>query len=227
MCKALFFFLKNNYFLEITYYNVDKVGDKVSDNLQKKKHIKNVFYLSRFMAKAFLMAIFGILSIICLIFIIYFADVLINLNRGVYKYPLFGAYVIVSPSMVPTINVGDGIVIKRSSDNELKIGDIITFSSKDIRYSGLTVTHRIVNKKQTKTGNYIYRTKGDHNDMEDPSSVSLDNIYGKVILKIPKIGYVQQFLSKPINFILVFVGIISVVLIYDGIRIAVMVGKKA
>jgi len=129
--------------------------------------------------------------------------------------------------MVPTINVGDGIVIKRSSNDELKIGDIITFSSKDIRYSGLTVTHRIVKKQKTKTGDFVYRTKGDHNNMEDPSSVSFDNIYGKVIFKIPKIGYVQQFLSKPVNFILVFVGIISVVLVYDGIRIAIMMGKKA
>jgi len=199
----------------------------MNNKLQKQKHLKNIVYLSRFMTKAFLLAVFGILSIICLIFIIYFGDVLININRGVYKYPLFGAYVIVSPSMVPTINVGDGIVIKRSSNDELKIGDIITFSSKDIRYSGLTVTHRIVKKQKTKTGDFVYRTKGDHNNMEDPSSVSFDNIYGKVIFKIPKIGYVQQFLSKPVNFILVFVGIISVVLVYDGIRIAIMMGKKA
>ena len=44
---------------------------------------------------------------------------------------------------------------------------------------------------------------------------------------MPYIGYIQEFLSKPTNFIVIFVGIISLVLIYDGIRIAIMVHKKA
>ena len=196
--------------------------------VRKKKKIKNVIYLSHFIAKAFLMAIFGIMAIFCLIFVVYFGDMLININNdGIYKHPLFGTYVIVSPSMIPTINVGDGVVVKRSSDKELNIGDIITFSSTDLNYSGLTVTHRIVSKQYTQNGKLVYRTKGDNNSVEDAASVITDNIYGKVIIKMPYIGYIQEFLSKPTNFIVIFVGIISLVLIYDGIRIAIMVHKKA
>lgn len=205
-----------------------KVGDKMSKVVNKrKKHIKNAFYISHFMAKAFLMAVFGIMTIVCLIFVVYFGDLIINMNKGEYKYPLFGAYVIVSPSMVPTINVGDGIVVKRSDINELSIGDIITFSSSDVRYTGLTITHRIVSKQYTKEGDLVYRTKGDNNLNEDQAAVLTDNIYGRVIFKLPKIGYIQQFFAKPINFIIVFVGVVSLVLIYDGCRLAYMMGKKA
>ncbi len=194
---------------------------------KKKKHIKNAFYLSHFVAKAFLLAVFGIMTLICLIVVVYFGDIFINLHRGVYKYPLFGAYVIVSPSMVPTIKVKDGVIVKRSSDNELNIGDIITFSSTDMRYSGLTITHRIIDKKESNNGNMMFRTKGDNNIKEDATSVATDNIYGKVIFKMPMIGYLQDFFSKPLNFIIVFVGIISIVLVYDGLRIVYMINKKA
>lgn len=227
VCKPHFFSCKKIVFLKNTYYNDFKVGDNVSKIIhKKKKHIKNAFYLSHFIAKAFLLAVFGIISLICLIVVVYFGDVFINLQRGVYKYPLFGAYVIVSPSMVPTINVKDAVVVKRSDEDELKIGDIITFSSTDARYTGLTITHRIVDKKNS-NGNMLFRTKGDNNTLEDKASVATDNIYGKVILKMPMVGYLQEFFSKPINFIIVFVGIISIVLVYDGLRIVYLINRKA
>ncbi len=228
MCKPHFFYCKKIVFFKIKYYNEVKVGDKMSKTKKKhKKKIKNIFYLSHFMAKAFLMAVFGIMTLICLVAIVYFGDIFINLHRGEYKYPLFGAYVIATPSMTPTINVKDGVLVKRSSKNELKIGDIITFSSSDLRYSGLIITHRIVEKEKLKSGDVAYRTKGDNNRSVDDATVLVDNIYGRVIFKVPKIGYVKDFFAQPLNFILVFVGVIAIVFVYDGIRIALMLDKKA
>lgn len=114
---------------------------------------------------------------------------------------MFGAYVVVSPSMVPTINVNDGIIIYRVNEEKmLNVGDVITFSSNDIDYEGLTVTHRIVGKQTVQSGELVYRTKGDNNVVEDSALVKFSDIYGKVVMKVPMIGYVYNFLKKPVGF---------------------------
>lgn len=143
-------------------------------------------------------------------------------SSGNYKSnssPLLGAYIIVSESMVPTIEVNDAIVVRRVEEEELKIGDIITFTSTDRIYNGLTITHRIVGIQEDATGNYIYRTKGDNNLLADTALVNLDNIYGKVILKIPKLGYLQKFVSSTTGFILSIVLPVIIVVIYEVLRI--------
>lgn len=121
--------------------------------------------------------------------------------------------------MVPTIKINDAVIIKRVSDNELKIGDIITFTSSDINHAGLTVTHRIVGKQLSQNGEYIYRTKGDNNFREDSALVKNDDVYGKVLFKIPKIGYLQKFVSTPFGFLICILVPALVVLVCDIYRI--------
>ncbi|MDD5888227.1 MAG: signal peptidase I [bacterium] len=162
-------------------------------------------YLCHFIARSFLCAVLVFFIIFFVFMVSYFGDLFYNLRQGNNKFPLFNAYVIVSPSMVPTIMVNDAIVVKREDGGMLNIGDIITFSSADASYPGLTVTHRIVSKQKAQNGNYIFRTKGDNNNIEDPTLVSEDSIYGKVILKIPKLGYIRKFLLTSYGF---FFGIV-------------------
>ena len=144
-------------------------------------------------------------------------DLFYNLQQGNAKTPLFGFYVIVSPSIFPTINVNDAIVVHRQEGSEIDVGDIITFSSTDSSYPGLTVTHRVVKKDSVDSNSYVFRTKGDNNFSEDPSLVKDENIYGKVIFKIPNVGYVRQFLSTGIGFVLLVV-FPCVVIILSEIR---------
>lgn len=139
--------------------------------------------------------------------------------------PPFNMFVIVSESMVPTIKINDGIVIRKINDDSVDIGDIITFASSDRRYKGLTITHRVVGK-QFVDGKYIYRTKGDNNILEDTSVVDINNIYGKVIFKIPKIGYLQGFVSSPAGFILLICIPVLIVIIYEAIRLKFIYNEK-
>lgn len=176
-------------------------------------------YITHFVMHSFLIAIFCFLGLIAILVSIYFTDLLLNAKNGNFKTPLFNAYVIVSPSMVPTIKINDAIVIKREDNNKYAVGDIITFLSSDINYSGLTITHRVVDKKRVSEGKYLYTTKGDNNAVNDPTQVPTEDIYGKVLFKIPRIGYVQSFLSKPSNFFLCILGPAFLVIIYDLIRI--------
>ncbi len=149
-------------------------------------------YITKFIGNAFFVACLLCIFLVALLTVIYVGDRFINSNRK----PIFGAYIIISPSMVPTLMVNDGIIVKRQ--NDFVIGDIITFDSEDERFKGLNITHRIVRKEQLDDGSYVFKTKGDNNKVEDPATVSINNIYGKTILKIPKIGYIKNYLLNPI-----------------------------
>ena len=176
-------------------------------------------YICHFIARSFLYAVFTFFIIVAIFMTAYFGDLFYNLSQGNNKFPLFNAYVIVSASMVPTIMVNDAIVIKREEGVELNIGDIITFSSEDPSYPSLTVTHRIVGKQKAQNGNYIFRTKGDNNNIADPSLVNEANIYGKVILKIPKLGYIRQFLLTSYGFMFGIVIPSAAIVIFDILKI--------
>ena len=94
-------------------------GRKMNKKQSKHKEIiANTSYLSSIIVKAFLIAIFCIVGLTAIIFSCYYIDLLINVKNGKETNPLFSAYVIVSPSMVPTIDVNDAIVIKRIDNDK-------------------------------------------------------------------------------------------------------------
>ncbi|MBQ8132032.1 MAG: signal peptidase I [Bacilli bacterium] len=163
---------------------------------------ETVSYLSFFIGRAFLVALLVLIASISLFAFILIGDTVYNKQKGNHVVPLFGGYVIITESMVPTIKVNDAVVVKRSSQEELDIGDIITFKSADERYKDMTVTHRIVGEQSISSGDLVYRTKGDNNHLEDAALVTHNSIYGRVILKLPKIGYISRFLKTPIGFLL-------------------------
>lgn len=194
--------------------------------ITKQSTFKIIYKIYHFIAKVVLYSLLLILILLAVAFIAYFIDLEKNIKSGVTKQPLFGAYVIISPSMVPTINVEDAVVVQRKESNELKVGDIITFLSSDPRYSGLTITHRIVGAEKSKKGDIYFRTKGDNNNTEDTALVKSENIYGKVILRIPKIGYLQYFLTQSYGWIILIVIPCFGVIIYDIVKIFRSVSKN-
>lgn len=193
---------------------VTKRKDPTTFNLFDK-----VAYFFNFICKSFLYAVLSLMLIMSILFGIYFVDLLTNVKSGNQKFPIFGSYVILTKSMIPTINVNDAVLVKRSELEEFDIGDIITFSSIDVANSGMTITHRIVGKQKDTEGNLAFRTKGDNNSRDDNAYVPYNNIYGKVILKMPKLGYVQNFISKPLGLIIGIFIPIFIVLFVDGFRV--------
>ena len=193
-----------------------KLLRQLNDN--KKKESSNLKYFFHFISKALLYTVICLFFIVVILFLVYFVDKVYNENHTG-KRPLFNAYVIVSPSMVPTIKINDAVVVFRWNPKNLKVGDIITFSSTDPSYSGLTVTHRIVAKNYTKEKKYVFTTKGDHNNTEDSALVQEEDIYGKVIFRIPKLGYIRSFLTKPIGFLIFILLPTLGIIIYDIIKL--------
>ena len=76
-------------------------------------------------------------------------------------------------TIYPILKIKDIIIIKKS--NTYNVNDIITYNTEN----EVLITHRIVKSCE---GGFI--TKGDNNNSEDNELVKLENIKGKVILRI-------------------------------------------
>ena len=194
------------------------------DNNSVFTKIKIVFH---FLSTVLMYSVCLIMIIIFLNFVVNFIDKQQNLKAGNAKRDLLSAYTIVSPSMVPTINVLDVVVIKRvDKPTDLKKGDIVTFTSTDYRYSGITITHRIVNVEKTSSGKYLYTTKGDNNNTQDSARISFDEIYGKLLFRIPKIGYLQYWLSSILGWVAIIIVPAVCIIGYDIFKLIKTIRSK-
>ncbi len=191
----------------------------MGDNLMKKNNKEWLIKLRNalhFIATVLMYSLCLIMIIVFLVFVINFIDKQYNLKSGKNAKDLFSAYTIVSPSMVPSINVLDVVVTMRVNNPEdLKKDDIITFNSTDYRYSGVLVTHRIIDIEKTTNGEYLYTTKGDNNNTQDSSRISFDEIYGRVLFRIPKIGYIQYYLSSILGWVAIIIVPAIMIIGYD------------
>ena len=159
--------------------------------------------------------------------LLYVADIKIRAAKGDYSAPAFNAYVVLSGSMLPEIAIKDIVVTKKVPAEDLEVGDIITFIAPDSRYGGISITHRILDKYYDEAiGSYTYRTKGDNNNVADSALVPNNNILGKVILKLPKLGYIQDLLSSKGGLIFVVLIPSLAILSYDIMKILKKVGQK-
>ena len=172
----------------------------------------------------FMYAIIGILLLVGIIVLLYYIDIKKRESADVWKPPLYGAYVIVSQSMEPIIKVNDAIIIKR--DKNIKVGDVITYKSLDPTHYNIMITHRVISIINNTDGTISYVTKGDNNNIADKLSVNGDTVYGKVIMKIPKIGYIQYFLMTKLGWIIAIVIPCLGIVIYDIIKLFKNITKK-
>ena len=172
-------------------------------------------------------ALFIWLLLIGIALLVYVLDIKIRAAKGDTSPPKYGAYVVLTGSMLPEIQVYDVVVTKKQDADDLKEGDVITFASSDSRFAGTIITHRIIKKNyNSKTKSYTFQTKGDNNNVADSALVSPENIYGRVILKIPKLGYLRDFLASDGGWILVILFPCLAVVAYDIVKISKGLKKK-
>lgn len=189
--------------------------------LKKKENIL------RYIISVLSYALFVWLMLVGGMLLLYVADIKIRAAKGDYSAPVFNAYVVLSGSMLPEIAIKDIVVTKKVAAEKLEVGDIITFIAPDTRYGGISITHRIIDKMYDESlGSYTYRTRGDNNNVADAALVPNDNILGKVILKVPKLGYIQDLLASKGGLIFVVLIPSLVILSYDIMKIFKKVGQK-
>lgn len=214
--------MDTNITLDNTNNNVFGVKHyKVKIIKQKERPLRYIVSIMSYALFIFLMLIGGTL-------LLYVADIKIRAAKGDYTAPMFNAYVVLSGSMLPTIQVKDIVVTKKIPEEKLQIGDVITFISPDTRFGGISITHRIIDKIYDENmGVYTYKTQGDANNVADAVPVPNANILGKVILKIPKVGYIQDIISSKGGLIVFVLLPCLAILSYDIFKVLKKLGQKS
>lgn len=120
----------------------------------------------------------------------------------VFGYEVYG---ILSGSMLPKYPIGSIIYVEHEEATNIEVGDVITFNM--AAGSNVVATHRVVEiNKEEET----FTTKGDNNDTVDSSPVSFQRLIGKVVLCIPVLGYVADFIQSTYG-IIACIGAIAIV----------------
>ncbi len=117
----------------------------------------------------------------------------------------YKSFVIVSGSMEPTIKKQDAILVKKVSEEEIKVNDIISFTTKN----QINVTHRVI-KIEEENGIKKYTTKGDNNNTEDKEKIIYKQIEGKYQFKINQFGMVIQILKSKVTLMILVIAIILI-----------------
>jgi signal peptidase I len=111
---------------------------------------------------------------------------------------------IASGSMVPTLHVGDLVVLHGVSNaSQIAVGDIVAYHNTLLNE---TVIHRIIRISQS-GGALLFTFKGDANKAADPLPVQFSQIKGKLILHVPAVGYL--LLSPPLAVVLVLAVLLA------------------
>lgn len=184
----------------------------------KKMKIKSII---NYIFSVLSWTLFSIL-IICAVFLAYyFVAMKLYIAKGDKYKPFFSVYTIVSPSMVPTINVYD-IIINKAVNNptDVQKEDIITFTSTGVLSNGKTVTHRVKDILiDEQTNEYEYVTKGDNNLIKDDTPAKYSNLIGKVILRFPGLGKVQAFVGSKFGWLVVVIIPALIIIIQDLLKL--------
>lgn len=171
----------------------------ISENIKKAGKIKKV-----------LVGVLYVLLIPTILFSVFLMCVELGNSQEVPSFFNMDIYIVVSESMAPKINKNDIILVKKGFTNEqYKPGNVITY----IRSDGELITHRI--EEVTKSGLVnAYVTKGDNNKEPDDFLVMYDQIVGKVVYVMPKLGSFVNLLKNKLFFAGCIIFLVFVV-IYD------------
>ena len=133
-------------------------------------------------------------------------------------------FAVLSGSMEPSYHVGSLIYVKKEAPENIRVGDPVTFVlNEDL----LVATHRVI---EIDEANQHFYTKGDANEAPDAMPVHFNNLLGKPVFSIPKLGHVSSLLGTKKGMLLagsLAAIILILVFVPDLLRLADKADKKA
>ena len=123
-----------------------------------------------------------------------------------------GNAVVVSESMVPTLEKNDFIVYKSTAIEQLRPEDVVVYK-RAVPDGHILIVHRLI----AITDGYAI-TKGDNNSVQD-EPFDADNIVGKVILTVPQLGLAMESLSSTF-------GIIAIIMLFCLLTLSQIIYRK-
>ena len=96
----------------------------------------------------------------------------------------FYVFAVGSGSMEPMLKSGDLVIVRKASPDSIGMGDIAAYRSPE---NDVVIVHRIV----VIDGDTVV-TKSDTNSEPDPSRVTGNIVLGKVMARVPLLGYLAR-----------------------------------
>ncbi len=127
--------------------------------------------------------------------------------------------IVLTESMDPEIRSGDMIVCKVIDASEVKVGDVISYFDPEGNGTSV-VTHRVLQiETDPDTGEKLFRTKGDNNNLEDRLAVPASNLVGLWTgTRIGYLGNVIMFMQSTLGLVICVLIPVAAIVVYEVIR---------
>jgi signal peptidase I len=120
--------------------------------------------------------------------------------------------VVLSGSMEPALGTGDVSVVRTIAPLDARPGDVVTFRDPDD--SERLITHR-VRDMHVQGGAVVFRTRGDANTASERWQVASEQEIGRVVYRIPKLGWVLMYARSKGLFVLMLGGALALLLVLE------------
>jgi signal peptidase len=120
--------------------------------------------------------------------------------------------VVLSGSMEPALGTGDVSVVRTIAPLDARPGDVVTFRDPDD--ADRLITHRV--RTMRVQGNaVVFRTRGDANSASEHWQVASKEEIGRVIYRIPKLGWALTYARSKGLFVLLLGGALALLLVLE------------
>lgn len=120
--------------------------------------------------------------------------------------------VVLSGSMEPALASGDVSVVRSIAPLDARPGEIVTFRDRD--NAERLITHR-VRAMHVQGDAVVFRTRGDANNVSETWRVQADGEIGRLMYRIPKLGWVLDFARSKGLFVLLLGGALALLLVVE------------
>lgn len=103
-------------------------------------------------------------------------------------------YSVLTSSMAPKYAPGTFLVVKPTPVDTLQVGDVITFQIESGKPA--VITHRIIGISAGQNGERTFTTQGDNNSVADELPVQEVQVRGKLWYAVPYVGFVANSLGN-------------------------------
>jgi len=120
--------------------------------------------------------------------------------------------VVLSGSMEPALGTGDVSVVRSIAPLDARPGDIVTFRDPD--NAERLITHR-VRAMRVQGDAVVFRTRGDANNVSERWRVPASGEIGRVIYRIPKLGWALAYARSKGLFVLLLGGALALLVVLE------------
>ncbi|HZK09914.1 MAG TPA: signal peptidase I, partial [Clostridia bacterium] len=122
--------------------------------------------------------------------------------------------IVLSGSMEPTMEAGDLALVRKTPAEKIAKDDVIAFRLD--KSTETAIIHRVT-EVVSENGEMTFFTKGDANTGTDEEPVKAENLEGRYLGKIAKLGHFALFLQTPMGMLLFVIIPLALLLGYDVI----------